>query len=265
MTNEEISIYLSGKKLYGDDFSQAEIKSWYDDEKEAYSELISEGHQFNFDLMNFQNAFKYLPKEIKFDSALSFGGADAEELIPIIDKIKNITLVDPSDFFQKNELGGKKINRIKPTIEGNLLFENCSFDIITCFGVLHHIPNVSFILSEFHRCLKPRGFLLIREPINSMGDWRQLRKLTTKRERGIPLNLFREWIAENKFKLINETLCEFSIFCKMPYYRRYINSSRVFISLDKFFSKIFKWNYNYHSYKKTDKVKPLSVYYVLRK
>ena len=33
--------FFSGKKLYGDNFNLNQIKKWYDDEKEGYSELIS--------------------------------------------------------------------------------------------------------------------------------------------------------------------------------------------------------------------------------
>ena len=34
-----LDIYLSGKKLYGDDFTYEEILDWYEDEKEGYSDL----------------------------------------------------------------------------------------------------------------------------------------------------------------------------------------------------------------------------------
>lgn len=260
-----MQIYFSGKKLYGNDFSQSEIEKWYSDEKEAYSSLINEGFKFNFDLMNIQNGYEFLPNEKLFQSVLSFGGANGGELLPIINQINNITIIDPSDFFNNSEISGRPISRVKPTVQGNFKFQNDSFDLITSFGVLHHIPNVSFVISEFYRCLKKNGFIIIREPINSMGDWRYPRKLTTKRERGIPLNLFREWIKENNFLVLKETLCEFSLLCKIPNYKTIITKNKLFISFDKLLSKAFEWNYNYHPTNLFDKIKPLSVYYVLKK
>ena len=55
-------------------------------------------------------------------------------------------------------------------------FPNNYFDLITSFGVLHHIPDVSKVFSELSRVLAPGGYLLIREPIVSMGDWSYPRK-----------------------------------------------------------------------------------------
>jgi len=44
-----------------------------------------------------------------------------------------------------------------------LMFENKSFDLITCFLSLHHIPKLKNILKEIHRILKPNGIILILE------------------------------------------------------------------------------------------------------
>ena len=38
-----------------------------------------------------------------------------------------------------------------------------SFCIITCFNVLHHIDNPTFIVSEMFRVLAPGGYLIIKE------------------------------------------------------------------------------------------------------
>ena len=37
--DDELYVFLSGKKLYGDDFAYEEIKQWYDEEKEGYANL----------------------------------------------------------------------------------------------------------------------------------------------------------------------------------------------------------------------------------
>lgn len=52
-------------------------------------------------------------------------------------------------------------------LEGNSLnIINDSFDYILIVAVLHHIPseNLSDILQEFHRILKPNGKILVIEP-----------------------------------------------------------------------------------------------------
>ncbi len=114
--------------------------------------------------------------------------------------IEQITILDPSEQFVVNEFKGKPIIYVKPTVEGKMEFPNNSFDVITSFGTLHHIPNVEFIIDEMARVLKPGGYLLIREPIISMGDWRNPRNGLTSRERGIPFELMKNYILKNKLK-----------------------------------------------------------------
>lgn len=77
---------------------------------------------------------------------------------------------------------------------GKISFEDNSFDLITSFSVLHHVPNVSFVISELVRVLSKDGYLLIREPIHSMGDWSVKREGLTKNERGIHYKLLEQFI-----------------------------------------------------------------------
>ncbi len=37
--NDEFSTYLSGERLYGDDFTIEEIQKWFADEAEGYADL----------------------------------------------------------------------------------------------------------------------------------------------------------------------------------------------------------------------------------
>ncbi|MEG5042702.1 MULTISPECIES: class I SAM-dependent methyltransferase [unclassified Microcoleus] len=46
----------------------------------------------------------------------------------------------------------------------NLPFENESFDAVTMFEVLKHIPDHQKAVSEALRVLKPKGFLLVSSP-----------------------------------------------------------------------------------------------------
>jgi len=169
---EDISIYFAGEKLYGDDFSIEDIEKWLKNEKEAYANLGAkerERYSYVYHQLNITHMFRYISNK-KFMSTLGFGSAYGDEFNPIIKQIDQITIIDPSEAFSLTEINGVPVSYLKPHPEGSLDFSNSFFDIITCFGALHHVPNVSKIVSEFARCLKPGGYVLLREPIVSMGD-----------------------------------------------------------------------------------------------
>ncbi len=157
---EDFAQYFTGQKLYGNDFSPTEIQDWYEDEREGYADLGARDastysyqyHAFNASLM-----FNDLPKT-KFDRVLGFGSAYGDELIPILPSIGEIVVIDPSDAFVSDKIHGVPASYVKPTHSGKIAFEDNAFNLITCFAVLHHIPNVSFVLSEMARVLKPGGF-----------------------------------------------------------------------------------------------------------
>ena len=266
MKQNNFNKYLSGEKLYGDDFSEKEIKEWFDDEKEGYSSLNSSyEEEYGYKEVNKINGYKFLRKIKVFNNVLGFGAADGKEFFPILNKIKNITIIEPSQKLRAKNLNGKKINYVTPEISGKISFENNKFDLITCFGVLHHIPNVTFVLSEFSRTLKKDGYLLIREPIVSMGDWRQKRIGVTKRERGIPLQYFRKIIKNNNLEIVSEKLILFPFLRRINFRKYRGGNSRFWVYLDIILGKIFSFNYRYHSTKSYHKITPQSVFYVLRK
>ncbi len=70
---------------------------------------------------------------------VQLGGYEFE---PIIQKIDNLTIIEPSDNLINNRIGNLIPKYIKPDINGSLPFVDNLFDLITCFGTLHHIPNV---------------------------------------------------------------------------------------------------------------------------
>jgi SAM-dependent methyltransferase len=45
-----------------------------------------------------------------------------------------------------------------------LPFDDASFDLVTCTGVLHHLPEIRTCLAEAARVLRPAGVLCITEP-----------------------------------------------------------------------------------------------------
>jgi hypothetical protein len=50
-------------------------------------------------------------------------------------------------------------------------------------------------VSELGRVLKPGGTMLVREPISSMGDFRQPRRGLTRYERGIPAAMMQRFLG----------------------------------------------------------------------
>lgn len=261
--------YLSGEFLYGDDFTIEDIQGWYNDEKEAYANLVEvyySKYEYSHYALNFYHGFKFLPSNKEFKKVLGFGSAYGEEFSPIIDRIREIIVLEPSEFFKSKDINGLSVKYMKPNISGELSFKDDTFDLTTCFGVLHHIPNVSFVLQEIYRCLKPNGIVLIREPICSMGDWRKKRKGLTKRERGIPRLLFRKILLNTNFKIKQERYC---IFAPLHKIGRFLKvkpwNSNYMVKADYFISRIFRFNYHYHPKNFIHKFTPTSVFYVLVK
>lgn len=264
--------YFNGKELYGDDFNYEEIVQWYLEESEGYAELLDkeyEEYDYEFHLINEEYFFEKLPKNIRFNHVLGFGAAFGNEFEPIISRIDSLTIVEPSDKLKRKYIGNVSPNYIKPQVEGTLAFSDETFDLITCFGVLHHIPNVSYVLQELLRVLKPGGYLLLREPIISMGDWRKERPYTTKNERGIPTAFFETIFKKHPIKVISKD------FCMLPpdFFKRKLGkifkgsvyNYRTYVLFDKYLSKLLKFNVKYHALRKIDKLAPQAISYLIQK
>jgi ubiquinone/menaquinone biosynthesis C-methylase UbiE len=265
----EINDYLSGVKLYGDDFTQSKINEWYADEEEGYANLGAKNrdeYQYEYHALNTIHGFRFL-KQKTFTNALGLGSAYGDEFTPIASKIGHITILDPSDAFSNiKNIAGTPCEYVKPHQSGSLSFESNSFELITSFGALHHIPNVSHILSECYRCLQPNGIMLIREPISTMGDWRFPREGLTKHERGIPVHLFDKIILNAHFTIIRKTLCQFSPLSRIAS-RLGINlfNNPTLTHVDAVISKMLSRNPRYHRKNVIQKIAPGSVFYVLSK
>lgn len=269
LMSDEINDYLSGKRLYGNDFTQDEINDWYIDESEGYANLVvkkNNSYIYEYHKLNYFHAFRFLKKR-NFKRALGIGSAYGDEFTPIAKGIGHITILDPSDAFSENKnIAGTPCTYMKPERSGRLIFEANTFDLITSFGALHHIPNVSYVLSECYRCLKPDGVMLIREPISSMGDWRFGRNGLTKRERGIPVSIFDDIITETHFRVVKKTLCDFAPLQKV--FNRIgvcVHDNAILTFGDAILSRIFSFNLQYHRISLRSKIAPGSVFYLLSK
>lgn len=263
--------YFEGKKLYGNDFSFEEIKKWYDYEAEGYADLGSKdknSYMYGYHMMNRIHGYNKI-KKINFENVLGLGSAWGDEFEPIVGKIENLTIIEPSDNLINDRIGNIVPKYVKPEISGRLAFGDKTFDLITCFGTLHHIPNVSFVLSELIRVLKPNGYFLLREPIISMGDWRKPRKGLTRNERGIPVSFFDKELAKYSIEIVSKEYC-FTITSLLQrvigfLLKKTIYSYKCYVLFDKFISRLLKRNVRYHATKKINRISPQSIFYVIKK
>jgi len=162
--------YFEGKKLYGDDFYIEQITEWYEDEKDAYFNLGEKdrcNYKYGYHSLNYKYGFSYLPNKT-FDNVLSLGGAYGDELLPIRDRIGRITIVESTDKFSENNKD-PFITYVKSQPTGELPFPDDSFDLITCLGTLHHIPNVRKVVKEIYRCAMRGGGMCLSE--NLLSQW----------------------------------------------------------------------------------------------
>jgi SAM-dependent methyltransferase len=267
-------IYLNGETLYGDDFTDKEIQKWFSEESEGYYNLINSAQIkmnpaiYIYHNLNIRNGFSFLPKTKNYNKVLGVGSSYGYEFLPIAGKISELIILEPSDNMISIFIGPDlKPKYLKPEITGDINYDSGTFDLVTCFGTLHHIPNVSKVLNEMIRVTAPGGFILIREPIRTMGDWTKPRIGLTKNERGIPLKYFRLFFKSNQqIEVISEKFCE-SLFL-MKFLNKLFGlkiESKLYQIIDQKVSNLLKWNIHYHPLTNFEKMAPGSVFYVLKK
>lgn len=274
--HEPMAPYFAGERLWGDDFTQEEISEWFDQEREAYADLVGaatgQSHEaaattaYSYHALNVIHGFRHLPPEKRFTACLAVGAAYGEELRPVVDRIDRIDIVEPSvRFHNKSALEGVPIAYHFPVPNGDMPFAERKFDLITCLGCLHHIPNVSHVVSELYRVCSYGGFVLVRDPISSMGDWRTPRRGGTKNERGIPLTIFDSVVRGAGFSVHRRTLCMFPPLSRLwrGIARGTCYNSQIATRLDGILSSLMSWNMTYHRTKLWQKLAPGAVYYVL--
>lgn len=264
-----IDRYLSGEALYGDDLDDARIAQWFAEEAEGYASLgaaDTDSYEYVYHEWNRLHGYRHLPKDARFGKLLAFGSAYGEELLPIIGRTDAVTVVDPSDAFVRDAIHGVPATYIKPAVTGQLPVADATFDMGTCLGVLHHVPNVTDVVAEISRTLKPGARFVLREPIVSMGDWRKPRAGLTRNERGIPMRILKQICLRAGFRIEHESLCGFALTPLLlgkvagPVYNH-----RLATRLDAWLSRAFAWNVNYHATSKLARLRPTSLFLVLRK
>ena len=261
--------FFSGKELYGDDFNEQEIAQWFSDEQHGYAELYGSDqtrHEYGYEALNNHQGFSRIPQSRKFRHALGFGSNFGDELVPILDRVEKITLLDSSDRYVVKDIRGVPVNYILACVSGNIALDSRSIDLITCFGVLHHIPNVSKVIEEFGRVLAPGGMLLVREPAHTMGDWRKKRPGLTARERGIPTDVLFGMLESSGLAVRNTSYWDFRPWIQLTQ-RFGINpfNHKFCTAVDGILAPAFKWNSRYHRNSFLEKFAPGSVFCIAEK
>ena len=111
------------------------------------------------------------------------------------------------------------------------------------------------------------GVLVLREPIFSMGDWRERRKGLTRRERGIPRQFLLDILRKNGFTILSAKPC------MVPTTQRIAGmfgikntyNSRGMVVFDQICSILLQWNIKYHRTNIFEKLAPTSLYVLAQK
>lgn len=264
--------FLSGAELYGDDFVGHELEAWFEDEREGYADLrdpdqgVERGYGYH--QLNQRHGFRYLQRGRRFRHALGVGSALGLEFEPLALRLDDVTILEPSEQLVGGPLrAGLQPRYVKPEADGSMPFDDATFDLTLCLGTLHHIPNVSRVVAEIARVTEPSGYALVREPIISMGDWRETRKQgVTKRERGIPLVLMRQIVEAAGLRIEHESVCVFPLLPRVGrLIKRSTYDSKALTLVDELACRATRPLYRYHATTSTQKIRPTAVFLVCRR
>jgi SAM-dependent methyltransferase len=165
---------FAGERIYGDDFDADALQDWFASESGAYQALGSdsaeagESGSYPYHTLNNWHGFRHLGTK-NFKSVLCLGGGDAEEITDAGILAVSITVVEPLTPSVVEDEGGSSragVIYVSATAEGDLDLEDDSIDLITCFGTLHHIANVSYVLTEMARYYRSGNILQKIAPTN---------------------------------------------------------------------------------------------------
>jgi SAM-dependent methyltransferase len=260
---------LRGDELYGDGFTQAQIERWFDDEADAYfamSGASQDPANYGYRELNRLALLRHVPADRRFRHALGFGSGWGAELAPLASRIEKLTIVESSQGYGRDPSLLMPTSSLPALPSGDLQLSDATIDLLTCFSVLHHIPNVSHVLGEFARALAPGGLLLLREPVTSLGgNWGGPRPGLTPHERGIPRAYLRRELPAAGLLIERETLAIFPPILKLwklgpaPY------NSRILTALDLAVCRALARRSRYHAVSRWQKIRPTDIAILARR
>lgn len=267
---EATAPYLQGEKLWGEDLPPERVDDWYRNEAEAYADLASGSANAGVYLSFARDemlGWSRLPAGRVFTHALGIGSAYGEEFAPMAKRITQLTILEPSDKFVGTSVHGIPSRYVKPAADGSMPFEREQFDLIVAFACLHHVAKVSQVIDEIARVLMPGGFVLICEPIVSMGDFTQPRSGATPHERGLPVPWLREHFKTAGLRVESERFCGFTPFQRLAprLIGKVVDNSPIATRIDRWLSAAFSWNYRYRRQSNFHRMAPHNCFYVLTK
>ena len=266
----------AGTALVGDDFAEEQLSLWFAQEQEAFFSQDAG----NSDVDPWYRYMRYVNEYLGFSklqadlvgagSVLVLGPGSGLEIERFAANHRNWSLcfVEASANFRATLVGKwPRSLVVEPATSGDIALASDSQDLVCAFSVLHHIPNVSAVMSELYRVIKPGGYAMIREPCSSMGDWRYPRSATPN-ERGISRRVLSQIAATVGFdehakpvpilfEPLNKMLVRTIGFKYVPFGLLY--------ALDRAVSRLISFNDYYWRDRWYKKLGPSSYYYILRK
>ena len=265
-----------GTKLAGDDFDDKQLERWFTEEKEAFFEVDAGNSEedpwylymyFVNEILGFNLVYRHLSL---IKNILVLGPGAGKEIDNFAKKNPSsvIHFLEASKNFQ-SILQKKFPNSLiySPKFNGDIDIINEEIDVTCAFSVLHHIPNVSKVLKEIGRVTRSGGFLLVREPCSSMGNWNAPRSATPN-ERGISRQLMTKYAKDAGFEMvitpkaiifepINKFLIKTIGYKCIPFHLLYL--------IDRIISSALKINDHYWRDSIFKKFGPSSYFYVFKK
>lgn len=274
-TEQPATRFLNGSRLWGDDFSSDELEAWYSDEELGYYTVSTEYYGKSYDgeedsyeytALNNIHAFN-LVRTRRFGLCAAIGCADGQDVAEIASAVDRFVAIEPVKAWWRDSIGGRPATFIKPNASGDISLADDSVDLFVSMGVLHHIPNVSHVLGEAGRILKRGGWLVLREPVSSMGSWWQPRAGLTKRERGLPPRWLIATLEAKGFKIVRKRHClttpMIAAAKTLGIRRPFMN--KVYVLFDWFASSLLSPNARYYRPRLIDKFAPGSIFILAEK
>jgi SAM-dependent methyltransferase len=109
------------------------------------------------------NAIHYIAPDQPFENILEVGGGQGG-LTALLYPRSQVTNIDLNPEYAQAPCNQQKQVHFLCGDATELPFENNSFDAVTMFDVLEHIPDHQKAVSEALRVLRPDGFILISTP-----------------------------------------------------------------------------------------------------
>jgi SAM-dependent methyltransferase len=266
----------AGRHLAGDDYSPTQIERWFAEEKEAFF-VQDDGNSATDPFYAYMRsltprlaapAFSYPAGQA--GSLLVLGPGPGLEVDDIVERggAWKITFVEASESFRESLVQRFPGSTVVPARHTGVLEVRAGcIDVAIALSVLHHIPNVSFVLGELSRVTRTGGYVVIREPCSSMGDWRGPRSATPN-ERGIS----KRWMVEQAQR-VGLSLAmppKAVLFHPLSLVAKRLGvagvmKTRIYFWLDIVVSKILEFNDAYWRDAWYKKLAPSAYFYVFRK